>query len=92
MQTYNINHLENRKYIIFNISELNTINFEEVFETSKDTVLKSVDGTKTFVKWEGEMPTCIQNLTTKEGPYSHPEILQILDTNEWTKKNTLTYD
>jgi hypothetical protein len=92
MQTYNINYLENRKYIIFNISELNTINFEEVLETSKDTVLKSVDGTKTFVKWEGEMPNCVQNLTTKEGPYSHSEILQILDTDEWTKKNPLTYD
>jgi hypothetical protein len=92
MQTYNINYLENRRYIIFNISELNIINFEQVLETSKDTVLKSVDGTKTFVKWEGEMPTCVQNLTTKEGPYSHSEILQILDTDEWAQKNPLTYD
>lgn len=41
-----------RKYIIFNTSELNVINFEEVMETSADTVRKSVDQTKTFVKWD----------------------------------------
>lgn len=92
MQTYNIDHLESRRYMIFNISELSLINFEEVFETSQDTVLKSVDGTKTFVKWQGTMPISIQNLTTKEGPYSHFEILQILQTDEWTQKNPLTYD
>ena len=41
-----------RKYMIFNISELNVINFTEVMETSVDTVRKSVDQTKTFVKWD----------------------------------------
>ena len=59
----------------FNISELNDIDFEQVLETSSDTVRKSVDGTKTFVKWEETMPTCVSNLTTKEGPYSYSEIL-----------------
>jgi hypothetical protein len=55
-----------------------------VLETSADTVRKSVDETKTFVKWDGTMPTCVSNLTTKEGPYTYDEILQILNTPEWT--------
>jgi hypothetical protein len=75
---------ENREFMIFNVSELGNINFNEVLETSQDTVRKSVDGTKTFVKWEGEtIPSSIQNLTTKEGPYTYNEILTILSTEEW---------
>ena len=75
---------ENRKFIIFNVSELNHINFNEVLETSSDTVRKSVDETKTFVKWDGIMPECVNNLTTKEGPYTYDEIIPILLTTEWT--------
>lgn len=70
--------------MIFNISELPLIDFTQVCETSVDTVRKSVDGTKTFVKWDGNIPECVQNLTTKEGPYTYTEILEILSTPEWT--------
>jgi hypothetical protein len=73
-----------RNFMIFNVSELNNIDFNEVLETSSDTVRKSVDLTKTFVKWEGTMPTCVSNLTTKEGPYTYSEILTILSTSDWT--------
>lgn len=71
--------------MIFNVSELEQINFDEVLETSADTVRKSIDGTLTFVKWEGEtVPPSVDNLTTKSGPYSYEEMLQILSTSEWT--------
>jgi hypothetical protein len=73
-----------REYMIFNKSEIDSINFDKVMETSKDTVRISIDGTKTFVKWEGGMPLCVENLQTKEGPYTHEEILDILSTQEWT--------
>ncbi len=74
----------NRRFMIFNVSELNQIDFNSVLETSSDTVRKSINETKTFVKWDGMMPTCVSNLTTKEGPYTYDEILQILNTPEWT--------
>jgi hypothetical protein len=80
---------ENRKFMIFNVSELNQINFNEVLETSSDTVRKSVNETKTFVKWDGVIPECVNNLTTKEGPYTHEEILVILSTTEWTDPNLM---
>jgi hypothetical protein len=53
-------------------------------ETSEETVRKSVDGTKTFVKWDGNIPQTVLNLTTKEGPYTYQEMLDILNTPEWT--------
>jgi len=80
---------ENREFMIFNVLELNQIDFTQVLETSIDTVRKSVDQTKTFVKWEGTMPECVTNLTTKEGPYTYDEIVQILLEPEWTSSQTL---
>ena len=75
----------NRQFMIFNVSELPNINFNEVLETSAETVRKSVNETKTFVKWEGqEIPQSVQSLQTKEGPYTYEEILNILSTEEWS--------
>lgn len=71
-------------YVIFDVSEVNLINFEEVLETSADTLRLSINGLKTFVKWKGNVPYCVQNLATKSNYYSHNEMLAILATNEWT--------
>lgn len=81
---------ENRKFMIFGVSELPNIDFTQVCETSIDTVRKSVDGTKTFVKWDTEgIPSSVDSLTTKEGPYNYEEILTILSTPEWTNPNPI---
>ena len=79
----------NREFMIFNVSELPSIDFTQVLETSIDTVRKSVDQTKTFVKWDGAtIPSSVAALTTKEGPYTYDEILAILATPEWTSPDT----
>jgi hypothetical protein len=76
--------------MIFKVSELDSVDFTQVLETSKDTVRKSVDETKTFVKWEGDnTPTSVDSLTTKEGPYTYNEILTILATPEWTNERVV---
>ena len=85
-QNYN-----DRKYMVFNVVELNQIDFSQVMETSIDTVRKSIDETKTLIEWDGDMPECIANLTTKEGPYTYDEILAILQTEEWTILRSLPY-
>ena len=69
--------------MIFNVSELSQIDFTKVLDTSSNTIRKSIDGSKTFVKWENNIPDCVSNLTTKEGPYTYEEILSILSTTEW---------
>ena len=76
---------EDRNFMIFNVSELPNIDFTQVLETSQDTVRKSIDQTKTFVKWDGEIiPATVESLTTKEGPYTYLEMLDILSGPEWT--------
>jgi hypothetical protein len=80
----------NREFMIFNVSELDQIDFTQVLETSAETVRKSVDGTKTFVKWDSEtIPDCVLNLLTKEGPYTYSEITEILTGIEWTNPNEM---
>ena len=80
----------NREFMIFNVSELNLIDFTQVLETSIDTVRRSVDGTKTFVKWDGNViPSSVESLTTKEGPYTYEEILTILNGPEWSSNEMI---
>lgn len=86
METQNY---ENRQFMIFNVSELDQIDFTQVLETSAETVRRSIDGTLTFVKWNGTMPQCVIDLTTSEGPYTYEEILAILETPEWTSNEPM---
>jgi hypothetical protein len=79
----------NREFMIFNISELPLIDFTQVCETSEDTVRRSVDGTLTFVKWDGAIPSSVEALTTKQGPYTYDEILTILSGPEWTSNEMI---
>ncbi len=76
---------EQRNFAIFFTTELNQINFDEVLETSADTVRTSVNGTKTFVKWDGETPPpSVEALETIEGYYTYTDMLDILSGEEWT--------
>jgi hypothetical protein len=75
---------ENRRYVIIPASEINSVNFTEVLETSPDTCRYSVDGSKTFVKYESDMPESISVIAGKSQEYSHSEILAILSGEEWT--------
>jgi hypothetical protein len=80
----------NRKFMIFAVIELPMIDFTQVCESSIETVRRSVDGTKTFVKWDSEgIPSSVDSLTTKEGPYTYEEILNILSGPEWTDPNPI---
>ena len=81
---------ENRKFMIFSVTELDQIDFTQVHETSASTVRKSVNNTKTFVKWDDTIPQCVNNLTTKEGPYTYEEMLEILATEAWTDSDLLS--
>jgi hypothetical protein len=77
----------NRRFVIFAVTELSTIDFTQVYETSIDTVRKSVDETQTFVKYDMPQPSSVAALTTKSIEYTYDEILQILATPEWTDPN-----
>ena len=69
-----------RTYVIIDASEVANLDFSQVSETSADTLKYSVDGTKTFVKFNGDTPSFLIG----EPQYDHEEILSILDGPEWT--------
>jgi hypothetical protein len=73
---------ENRKYIIINASEVGTVDFSQVMETSADTLRYSLDDSKTFVKFEGSTPSFLSGKTQ----YTHSEILTILAGEDWTEE------
>ncbi len=80
-------HFENRHYVVFDLSEVDTIDFSEVMETSAETLRKNLAETQSFVKYEGDMPASVTALTTKSQEYTHEEILAILSGEEWTDPN-----
>jgi len=80
-----IKKVEDRNYIIFNVSEIDSVDFNQVMEDSSETLRKSIDEQKTFVKWEvGKMPNSLSAIQSKEGPYSHSEMIIIMSSKEWS--------
>jgi len=74
-----------RNFMILDVSEIDSLNFNDIMETSSESLRKSINETKTFVKWEGEkIPDSVNNLTTKVGPYSYDDMIKILSTREWS--------
>ena len=69
-------------YVIIDSSEVNSVDFDQVAETSADTLRYSLDGTKTFVKYEGTQPFFLLGKTE----YDNEEILTILSGPEWTSE------
>tara|TARA_R100000900_G_scaffold79946_1_gene62841 strand:+ start:111 stop:359 length:249 start_codon:yes stop_codon:yes gene_type:complete len=74
---------DNRTYVIFDTNEVSAIDFAEVLEDSENTLRRNVDNTKTFVKYEGQMPASVSALTTKSVEYTSSEILDTLSAIEW---------
>lgn len=66
------------------MSEVGLIDFSQVLETSQETLRLSRDNTKSFVKWDGNTPEFLSGMTTTQGPYSYSQILDILQTQEWS--------
>tara|TARA_B100001027_G_scaffold104076_1_gene71611 strand:+ start:2300 stop:2545 length:246 start_codon:yes stop_codon:yes gene_type:complete len=77
--------LKMRKYVIINSSDVSSIIFGQVLETSASTLRYSVNGSQTFVKFEGETPSFLEG----KNQYSHDEILTILATDSWTDPSGL---
>ena len=69
-----------RTYVIIDASEVSSVDFSQVLQADADKLSYSLDGTQTFVKYEGEQPSFLSGKTE----YTHSEMLTILATDEWT--------
>lgn len=74
----------NRRYVTFNISEKDDINYSEVYETSQDSLRLSTDTSSSFVKYEIPQPTSVNSLTTKSQEYTYSEFITLLATPAWS--------
>ena len=71
-------NFDHRHWVIISASDVSNIDFSQVMEDSAQTMRYSVDGTLTFVKYEGDMPSSVTACSSKSQEYSHSEILAIL--------------
>jgi len=69
-----------RNYVIIDASEVSSVNFDQVMETSPSTLRYSLNGSQTFVKFEGDTPSFLEGKTAN----THSEMLEILAGEEWT--------
>jgi len=69
-----------KTYVIIDASEVGNVDFDQVQETSADTLRYSLDGSKTFVKFNGDTPSFLIG----EPQYDQAEILSILSGPEWS--------
>ena len=81
---------ENRQFMILATSETSSIQFGDILVTNSTTLRTNVSGSKTFLKWDGTAPSWVDDLTTKEGPYTYTQILTILSTSEWVSNEDLS--
>ena len=80
-------NFDHRHWVIISASDVSNIDFSQVMEDSAQTMRYSVDGTLTFVKYEGDMPSSVTACPSKSQEYSHEEILAILNAEDqvwWT--------
>ena len=77
---------EDRKFVIFDTSETGSINFSQVLETSVETLRLNISGSKTFVKYEGSIPSSVSGLSTKSEEYTYSEIQNELAGSEWARE------
>ena len=88
---------EKRRFSIISSGDASLIDFSKVCETSIDTLRYSIDGTKTFVKYDCTCdddhhhhepceccPECIINCPSFTHLLNLAEIHHILATDEWT--------
>jgi hypothetical protein len=74
-----------RTYCIIDSSEVSSVDFDQVLQADEDKLRYSLDGTKTFVKYEGDQPSFLLGKTE----HSHEEILNILSGPEWTSEEII---
>ena len=67
------------KYVIINTSEVSSVDFSQVVETSEDTLRYSLDKSKTFVKFDGNTQSFLNGKTL----YTYSEIITVLDGSDW---------
>jgi hypothetical protein len=74
-----------RNYVIIDASEVSSVDFNQVLETSADTLRYNLAGTQTFVKFDGDTPSFLEGKTALD----HSEMLAVLSTEDWSSDDPI---
>ena len=70
-------------YTILNTKELDSVNFDEVEETSENTLRYNNANTDFLLKFEGNTPSFLEGKTL----YDYDGIMEILNSPDWTHED-----
>ena len=75
--------MNHRTYVVIPAATVESVKFDEVLETSEETLRWNLADppTHTFVKFVGDTPDFLEGLTS----YNHDEIRTLLASSEWSE-------
>ena len=75
--------MNNKTYAILNISDLDSVDFSQIHQTSKETIRKSIDENLFLIKYV-DIPSFINDGTiTPISTHDHASILAELNSETW---------
>tara|TARA_R100001443_G_scaffold111165_1_gene123735 strand:- start:2687 stop:2905 length:219 start_codon:yes stop_codon:yes gene_type:complete len=71
------------KYVTILAEQVASVDFDQVLETSEETLRYSNDRSLALLKFTGDTPSFLEGKTT----YDYNEIMEILDSPDWTQED-----
>jgi len=71
------------KYVTILAEHVANIDFNQVLETSEETLRYNNDRSLALLKFEGNTPSFLEGKTT----YDYEQIMEILDSPDWTQED-----
>tara|TARA_R100001163_G_C4922756_1_gene102223 strand:- start:338 stop:556 length:219 start_codon:yes stop_codon:yes gene_type:complete len=71
------------KYVTILAEQVANVDFNQVLETSEETLRYNNDRSLALLKFDGDTPSFLEGKTT----YDYEQIMEILDSPEWTQED-----
>ena len=72
-----------KTWITIPTSELPNVDWSETLMTNANSVPRNITGDTALVKWKGDMPSSIANISNKGLELDYENALALLETAEW---------
>jgi hypothetical protein len=71
------------KYVTILAEQVANVDFNQVLETSEETLRYNNDRSLALLKFDGDTPSFLEGKTT----YDYEQIMEILDSPDWTQED-----
>ena len=76
-------------YAILNIGDIDSVNFNDVISTSKETIRKSIDESQFLVKYKTTPNFISDGTVSPVSVMNHEDCLALMATEDWTSSEPL---